>query len=115
MVWHLIKPLLGELSKPFREASLELLKVEKGLKGGAPPWRICVTKTNSVLGFATGSLYIREHAGKNVKKEVRADIAEQEGGGRREEGGGRREEGGGRREEGGGRREMVVCVVVGRG
>ena len=71
MMWHLIKPLLGELSKPFREASLELLKVEKGFKGGAPPWKSCVAKTNSVLGFATGYMYIREHAGKDVKKEVR--------------------------------------------
>ena len=71
MVWHLIKPLIGELSKPFRDASLELLKVEKGVESGAPPWKSCVTKTNSVMGFATGYLYINERAGKNAKQQVR--------------------------------------------
>ena len=71
MVWHLIKPLIGELSKPFRDASLELLKVEKGVEGGAPPWKTCVTKTNSVMGFATGYLFIKEQSGKNAKKEVK--------------------------------------------
>ena len=70
MVWHLIKPLIGELSKPFRDASLELLKVEKGVETGAPPWKSCVTKTNSVMGFATGYLYIKERSGKNAKKQV---------------------------------------------
>ena len=72
MVWHLIKPLIGELSKPFRDASLELLKVEKGVEAGAPPWKSCVTKTNSVMGFATGYLYIKERAGKNTKQQVRS-------------------------------------------
>ena len=71
MVWHLIKPLIAELSKPFRDASLELLKVEKGVETGAPPWKSCVTKTNSVMGFATGYLYIKERAGKNAKQHVR--------------------------------------------
>lgn len=71
MVWHLIKPLIGELSKPFRDASLELLKVEKGVEAGAPPWKSCVTKTNSVMGFATGYLYIKERSGKNAKQQVR--------------------------------------------
>lgn len=71
MVWHLIKPLIGELSKPFRDASLELLKVEKGVETGAQPWKSCVTKTNSVMGFATGYLYIKERAGKNTKQQVR--------------------------------------------
>ena len=70
MVWHLIKPLISELSKPFRDASLELLKVEKGVEGGAPPWKTCVTKTNSVMGFATGYLYIKERSGRNTKEEV---------------------------------------------
>ena len=70
MVWHLIKPLIGELSKPFRDASLELLKVEKGVETGAPPWKSCVTKTNSVMGFATGYLYVKERSGKNAKKQV---------------------------------------------
>ena len=41
------------------------------MEAGAPPWKSCVTKTNSVMGFATGYLYIKERAGKNAKQQVR--------------------------------------------
>lgn len=71
MVWHLIKPLVDELSKPFRDASLELMKAEKGVEGNAPQWKTCVVKTDAVMGFATGYLYIKERSGKISKKEVR--------------------------------------------
>ena len=78
MVWHLIKPLVTELSKPFRDASLEMLKEEKGVEGGAPTWKNCVTKTNSVMGFATGYLYIKERSGKSTKKEVGTTFSDAE-------------------------------------
>lgn len=71
MVWHLIKPLVNELSKHFRDASLELMKAEKGVEGNAPQWKTCVVKTDAVMGFATGYLYIKERSGKISKKEVR--------------------------------------------
>lgn len=71
MVWHLIKPLLTELSKPFKDAALEFMKVEQGIEGGAPTWKTCLTKTNTVMGFATGYLYVSNHDGKEIKAEVR--------------------------------------------
>ena len=71
MVWHLIKPLLNELPKPFKDATLAFVKAEQGIEGGAPTWKTCVTKTNSVLGFATGYLYIKRHGGEKVKTQVR--------------------------------------------
>ncbi|XP_015774671.1 PREDICTED: endothelin-converting enzyme 1-like [Acropora digitifera] len=76
MVWHLIKPLVDELSKPFRDASLELMKAEKGVEGNAPQWKTCVVKTDAVMGFATGYLYIKERSGKISKKEAEDMIAE---------------------------------------
>ncbi|XP_074614138.1 endothelin-converting enzyme 1-like [Acropora palmata] len=76
MVWHLIKPLVNELSKPFRDASLELMKAEKGVEGNAPQWKTCVVKTDAVMGFATGYLYIKERSGKISKKEAEDMIAE---------------------------------------
>ena len=58
------------MSKPFRQASMDFLKEEKGIDGGAPTWKTCVTKTDSVFGFATGSLFIKENEGKDVKSQV---------------------------------------------
>ena len=60
MVWHLIKPLLPSLSKPFRDAYSLLLKAEKGLEIIDRSWRSCVAQTDSVFGFATGYLFIKE-------------------------------------------------------
>lgn len=60
MVWHLIKPILHFLSKPYRTAALELANKETGLNGVDDSWKNCVTKTDSVLGYGTGHLFVRE-------------------------------------------------------
>lgn len=60
MVWHLIKPILVLLSKPYRTAALELSSKEIGTKGFEESWKNCITKTDSVLGFATGHLFVKE-------------------------------------------------------
>eukprot|EP00794_Sanderia_malayensis_P006516 gene6516-7260_t len=72
MVWHLIKPLVPMLSKPFRDAYSGLLRAEKGLDIVDPSWRSCVKQTDSVLGFATGYLFIRDS-----KKQNAASIKQQ--------------------------------------
>ncbi|EDO41501.1 predicted protein [Nematostella vectensis] len=74
MVWHLIKPLTTELSKPYREAALDLMRVEMGVESGAPTWKSCVTKTDTVLGYATGHLYVKQHDGKDVKEKAKQVI-----------------------------------------
>ena len=72
MVWHLIKPILPLLSKPYRNAALELASKEVGLQGNIESWKNCVTKTDSVLGFATGYLFVNEmeKEGRYTKAEV---------------------------------------------
>ena len=61
MVWHLVKPMLPTLSKPFRDAYAGLLKAEKGVQMIDRSWRNCVTQTDSVFGFATGYLFVKEN------------------------------------------------------
>ncbi|XP_065661638.1 endothelin-converting enzyme homolog isoform X2 [Hydra vulgaris] len=60
MVWHLIKPVLTLFSKPYRMAVLEFSKNEISAKGVEDGWRGCISKTDSVFGFATGYLLIQE-------------------------------------------------------
>ena len=60
MVWHLIKPMLPMLSKPFRELMSGMLKSEKGVEITDQSWRSCVKQTDSVFGFATGHLFVKE-------------------------------------------------------
>ena len=60
MVWHLIKPLLPNLSKPFRDAYSQLLRAEKGLEIIDRSWRSCVSQTDSIFGFTTGYLFVKE-------------------------------------------------------
>lgn len=73
MVWHLIKPLLPNLSKPFRDAYSQLLQAEMGVRIIDRSWRNCVLQTDSVFGFATGYLFIKELGIEtlNVKTQVR--------------------------------------------
>lgn len=72
MVWHLIKPILPLLSQQYRSAAIELASKETGMQGSQDSWKNCVTKTDSVLGFATGYLFVREmeNEGKYMKHEV---------------------------------------------
>lgn len=70
MVWHLIKPTLPLLSKPFRTAALEFMGT--GTQESDESWKSCVTKTDSMLGFATGHLFVKEmkKKGKYNEKKV---------------------------------------------
>jgi len=74
MVWHLIKPTLPLLSKPFRDAAMELSSKEVvGSSAGAEEsWKNCVSKTDSMLGFGTGYLFVKEmkDKGKYNEKKV---------------------------------------------
>lgn len=73
MVWHLIKPTLPLLSKPFRMTAMELSSKENGLFGLEESWKNCVTKTDSVLGFGTGNLFVTamKKRGKYNEKKVK--------------------------------------------
>ncbi|XP_076451587.1 endothelin-converting enzyme homolog isoform X3 [Babylonia areolata] len=57
--WHVVKQLISYLSKPFREAKKEFSEVLSGVSGKEEEWRICITDTDSVLGFALGALFVK--------------------------------------------------------
>ena len=60
MVWHLIKPVLIQFSKPYRMAVSEFSRNDILSKSVEDGWRGCISKTDSVFGFATGYLFIQE-------------------------------------------------------
>ena len=74
MVWHLIKPTLPLLSKPYRNAALEFLGKDVSTQQDKveDSWKNCVTKTDSMLGFGTGYLFVKEmkKKGKYNEKQV---------------------------------------------
>ncbi|XP_059158504.1 endothelin-converting enzyme homolog isoform X3 [Physella acuta] len=60
MLWHVVSDFASLLSKPFRDAKKELSETMTGLTGNDDAWHICITDTDSVLGFALGALFVRE-------------------------------------------------------
>jgi endothelin-converting enzyme len=60
MIWHVVKMLTSYLSKPFQDIKKEFLKVLSGVSGDEEQWRYCVSDTDGILGFAVGSLFVRE-------------------------------------------------------
>ena len=70
MVWHLIKPLVHLVSQPFREAYDAFEMVEKGSQPTPPLSSECVARSESLFGFVTGMLYVKERYGKEAKSEV---------------------------------------------
>ena len=70
MVWHLIKPLVHLLSQPFRDAHDAFMMIEKGSQPSPPSPTECVAKSESLFGFATGMLYVKDRGGKQSKEEV---------------------------------------------
>ena len=70
MVWHLIKPLVHLLSRPFRQAHEAFDMVENGAQPSKPTPEECVAKSESLFGFVTGMLYIKERDGQQAKNEV---------------------------------------------
>ena len=65
-----MEPLTGYLPQEFLDAALELDKVESGVKEYPARWRRCISKVESVLGFALGALYIQENFAESSKTEV---------------------------------------------
>lgn len=74
MVWHLIKPLVHLVSQPFREAYDAFEMVEKGSQPTPPSSSECVARSESLFGFVTGMLYVKERYGKEAKSEVFIEI-----------------------------------------
>lgn len=56
----MVHTLAPSLSKEFRDASKMLRKAMTGSDGSEESWRSCVTDTDNVLGFALGSMFVKD-------------------------------------------------------
>ena len=61
------------LSRPFRDEFNKFEVVESGAQPSPPTAEECVTKSESLFGFATGMLYVKERGGKEAKDEVNTE------------------------------------------
>ncbi|XP_048247590.1 endothelin-converting enzyme homolog isoform X1 [Haliotis rufescens] len=75
LMWSVVKSLAPYLSKPFREAKKTFTQVMTGVTGNEEMWRYCITDTDVVLGFALGSMFVKEafHGASKVKAEKMID------------------------------------------
>lgn len=71
LVWQTVRSLTAFLSKPFREAYKGLRKALIGSEGREEQWRYCVSDANNVMGFAIGSMFVREVFNGESKTKVR--------------------------------------------
>ena len=72
MVWHMIKPMLVMMSEPFRDVAMTMNNAETGGKATGISKNQCIVKTDGVLGFATGHLFVEqiEKHSSDIKEEV---------------------------------------------
>ncbi|OXA61237.1 endothelin-converting enzyme homolog isoform X2 [Folsomia candida] len=67
LVWHTVKAMTCCLSKPFKDVEKLLRKAILGSDGTEEQWRVCVSDTNNNMGFAVGSMFVREAFHSNAK------------------------------------------------
>ncbi|CAH1772547.1 unnamed protein product [Owenia fusiformis] len=70
MVWGIIKSLTSYLSKDFKDASKDLIKVFSGTTGEEEKWRTCISDTDDKLGFGLGAMFVRATFDGNSKEKA---------------------------------------------
>ncbi|QQP35810.1 Uncharacterized protein FKW44_020703 [Caligus rogercresseyi] len=60
MIWQSIRDMKSTLSKAYRDTDLILQKAMFGKEGHEERWRSCIADTDTVLGYALGSLFVRK-------------------------------------------------------
>ena len=60
LVWQLVKGMRNTLSEKYRDTGKPLEKAIFGKESHHERWRLCITDTDSVFGFALGSLFIEK-------------------------------------------------------
>ncbi|KAL4221416.1 Endothelin-converting enzyme 2 [Mactra antiquata] len=76
MMWHVVKDMTPYLTKEFTDAGNILTEAISGTVGGEELWRHCITDTDQVLGFALGSMFVREVFQGDSKQKAESMIAE---------------------------------------
>ena len=70
MVWSAVNNLMGYLPLKYAKAGLIMEKAESGVDKLDPLLDRCISKANSVFGFATGALYVEQYFSESSKSEV---------------------------------------------
>lgn len=74
IVWTVVQPLTSYLSKQFRDAGKAFSQALYGTEGVTSKWRYCIADTGSVLGFAVGSMFVKQSFRGNSKTESKQMI-----------------------------------------
>ena len=74
MIMQLVKSYRPALAKRYRNSGKALEKALLGKESHPERWRVCVSDTDSVMGFALGAMFIRSSFNGNSKPEAQAMI-----------------------------------------
>lgn len=68
MAWLMIQKMVPYMSTSFQLAQLKLKSTVYKVSTIAPRWESCVYRTNDIMGFATGALYISKYFSEEDKE-----------------------------------------------
>ena len=68
--WHWIDAVAAYLSYPFIEENFKMTKVLSGVESLPPRWKQVVGTESSVLGFAVGEVYVKQHFSAAARQQV---------------------------------------------
>ncbi|XP_076451514.1 neprilysin-4-like [Babylonia areolata] len=69
-MWRIVYPLVGLLSKPFRDTKRQFSQALNGAARSPERWKECVTITDSKFPHASGRLYVDHHFSHHAKAKV---------------------------------------------
>ena len=70
MVWRIVSSMAPLLSKEFRDAHEDLMKVLTGSKKSEDLWKRCMAETDEAIGMALGPLFIEKAFEGSSKEQV---------------------------------------------
>ncbi len=74
--WHWVDAMAPYLSHPFMEQNFKMAKVLSGVQSLPPRWKQVVGTESSVLGFAVGEVYVKQHFSASARQQVIDMIAQ---------------------------------------
>ena len=70
VTWHVVDSYTAYLPNQFNEANLIIKRQIEGVDTLSPRWSDCVQRTENVLPYVTGALWIEQYFTQEDKKEV---------------------------------------------
>uniref|UniRef100_A0A3Q2QLL8 Endothelin-converting enzyme 1 n=1 Tax=Fundulus heteroclitus TaxID=8078 RepID=A0A3Q2QLL8_FUNHE len=77
MIMKVVRKMVSVLDQRFQDAEQRFLEVMYGTKKSCTPrWKLCVSDTDSALGFALGALFVKDTFAEDSKANVEEMVAE---------------------------------------